>query len=470
MAHALLVLLLVSSAFTAQLEVSGAKIVDGYILVYGSTILDGRRIPVLVELSERWEPLLSLAVDVGYDGAFLDAAKTGDGGLIAVGYVRGALGARSILVTRVGADGRVEWAKALGGEVSDYGKCVVALGGGYAVLGVTRSYSMVGGTDLVYVVVDEEGRVVSAKVFGIPAYEDFVEKVYVLDGRLLAVGTTWSYNVSISDALLVELSERGEVLDAATLGGADVDEGYAAVLSRSGVVVVGSTYGSEMGLSDAYVALMRGEEASYVVSMGWERHDGFVDVKVLDGSYLTLGYAFIGGKQVGLLTLFNESRLLKAYTLTCEKELTPLALGRVGSDIMVMFRSDNALLTVTLGDRLEPIQAFALGNVSGLERVELAELRNIGRRVGRIESAWFVRPHKLEQYPVELLEATLKFRVIRLELSTKKLELSTVVLEERENPLMTVVEALERNIPLVILVAPLVVLAIAWVLFKMRRH
>jgi len=460
----------VSSAFTAQLEVSGAKIAEGYILVYGSAILDGRHVPMLVELSEEGKPLLSLAVDVGYDGTFLDAAKTEDGGLIAVGYVRGALGARSILVTRVGAGGKVEWAKALGGKVSDYGKCVVALGGGCAILGVTRSYSMIGGTDLVYVMIDEEGRVVSAKVFGIPAYEDFVEKVYVLDGRLLAVGTTWSYNVSISDALLVELSEKGEVLEAATLGGADVDEGYAATLSKSGIMVVGSTYGSEMGLSDAYVALVRGEEASYVVSIGWEKHDGFVDIEVLDGSYLTLGYAFIRGKQAGLLTLFNESRLLKAYALTCEKELTPLALARMRNDIVVMFRSGNALLTVTLGDDLEPLQAFALGNVSGLEKIELAELRNIGRRIERIESKWFVRPHKLEQNSIELLEASLKSRVITLKLSTRKLELSTEVLEERENPLMTAVETLKRNIPLVILVAPFVVLAIAWVLFKMKRR
>ena len=461
----LTLLTMVTAAQLAQLQLVGAKVLpSGLVVAYGSALLGGRKLPALLVASVNGSVLYSALLDVGLGGAFLDVIAADDG-YYAVGYVRGVVGRQAILLAKLGRSG-VEWAKALGGGASDYAKAIVKLGDDYLVACVTRSYSLLRGSDLLILRVSGEGEVEEAWALGVPAYEDFVEKAYVVGSDVLLVGTTWSYNVSFSDAMLVWL--RNGSAEAVVVGGVDVDEGYIALPSRDRVVLAGSTRSSGMGQSDAYIAMV-GQTLYSVRAIGWPSYDGFTAACPLNNSYILLGYATLDTRQDALLVLADDTGFPAAYVISCGGDATPLAVGHCENGVLAALSCSNSLVLVLFSPDLKPLSAVALANASTAPTsLKVLRVSSLSRRCETLTSSWTLKRHKLSVRSVTPLVKPLEARLVPLNLSSVEVEVTTGDLREGKPLPELLMEVLEEYLPLLALIAPVVIL-VALILILKRR-
>jgi len=162
----------------------------------------------------------------GYDYCYT-VRQTADGGFITVGYSDSfSPGNTDFLVTKLGADGVVQWQKTYGGSgwEEGYGLCVCS-GGGYAMVGSTTSYSH-GMEDVLVYRVDASGAKQWRKNLG--GFQNDLGFVVqqTTDGGFIVLGTTYSYTSGSADFLAYKLDAAGAKAWRKHYGGSSSDYIY----------------------------------------------------------------------------------------------------------------------------------------------------------------------------------------------------------------------------------------------------
>ena len=175
------------------------------------------------------------------DDFFNDIAQTYDGGYILTGYtsstdgdVSGNHGAYDVWAVKVNTTGNMEWQKTLGGSGYDFGDAVVqTFYGGYAIAGFTSSndgnvsgnHNTDGNTDAWLVELGLKGNVLYQHCYGGSGSDDFEGIVKSDFGSLILEGSTTSNDGDVTgnhggpDAWVIKVNIAGKIVWEKTVGG-----------------------------------------------------------------------------------------------------------------------------------------------------------------------------------------------------------------------------------------------------------
>lgn len=245
----------------------------------------------------------------------------------------------------VSEDAAIE-AWTMGTPLSDVGRDVCAVADGSVVVGMT--YSPTQREQVLVIKRTSAGEIAWAKAIGGPG-RDFAEAVCAdSDGNVYIAGYTTSAGNGMEDALVLKMSGQGDVLWAATVGGAEYDAAFDICPgNHGGVVLCGLTYSSGAGLSDLYVAQLAEDG-----SIAWEKTYGGVMIErgqsiqpVADGGYIVCG----GTSSMGA---GNVDMYLVRLSSTGD-ELWSKAFGRATYDLAnaVLALRDGGFLLIGHGDK-----------------------------------------------------------------------------------------------------------------------
>lgn len=134
-----------------------------------------------------------------------------DGGLIVAGVTSPfGGGPTDIWVLKLDSVGEIVWANAYSGQ--DYDSPIMvqpAIGGGYIIVGYTRSFGSGVGDGLV-LRLDETGSIVWQRTYGGPRNDSFTSVRQTMDGGYIVSGATESYGGVQQAALLLKIDRYGE--------------------------------------------------------------------------------------------------------------------------------------------------------------------------------------------------------------------------------------------------------------------
>lgn len=155
-----------------------------------------------------------------------------DGNFVLAGYTSSfGAGNNDVLIARWDVDGVLRWSKTLGGVADDWGLGIDATTDGDVILvgqstiGSPSTDDMTGNIDLDVLVAkyDANGRLLWAKIMGGPGdeYGDVIQ--VTADGGFVSAGDTNSYGAGGYDALVMRWDSDGTLLWARALGGSEDD-------------------------------------------------------------------------------------------------------------------------------------------------------------------------------------------------------------------------------------------------------
>ncbi len=174
----------------------------------------------------------------GWDGAW-SVVQTKDGGYALAGVTSSfGSGASDVYVAKLDGNGNLQWAKAIGGPADDGGRMIVqTTDGGYAVVGITRSFGQ-GGWDVYVVKLDGNGNLQWTRTIG-GSSDDLGRAILQTgDGRYMVVGWTRSFGQGNLDVYVLRLDALGNVQSCP--GGCQVGMG-GWVVSGGGIGAGGSS-------------------------------------------------------------------------------------------------------------------------------------------------------------------------------------------------------------------------------------
>ncbi|MHC4110389.1 MAG: NHL repeat-containing protein, partial [Planctomycetota bacterium] len=221
--------------------------------------------------------------------------QTLDGGYIIVGHVfSNVTFDYDICLTKIDADGNIDWQKYYGGDDWDLAYSVVQTSdGGYAISGLTYSYGN-GESDIYLLKISSTGRLVWDQYFG----GDFWDEGYSLqetsDGGFVIVGTTRSFGAGEYDVYLIKTLSNGHLEFEQTFGGTGDDNGWSVQqTSDGGYIIAGYTESFGAGLRDIYlIKLDPGTELQWQKTYdGTNDEIGFSVQQTADGGYIITGFA-----------------------------------------------------------------------------------------------------------------------------------------------------------------------------------
>jgi hypothetical protein len=196
-----------------------------------------------------------------YGGSYTDdawaIAPTFDGGYVVAGHTcssKWSSESCDAWVLKLDGSGNVVWQRTYGGTSWDYAQAIVpTFDGGYVVAGYTASFGA-GADDAWVLKLDGSGNVVWQKTYG-GSYADWAYAIApTSDGGYVVAGNTVSFGAGSSDAWVLKLDGRGNVVWQKTYGGSKADSASAiAPTFDGGYVVAGSTWSFGAGSYDAWV-------------------------------------------------------------------------------------------------------------------------------------------------------------------------------------------------------------------------
>jgi len=271
---------------------------DGYIFAgYTDSTVGGDTDIWIMKLT----PVGFISWQQAYGGSGEESAysieQTADGGYIATGATTSfGAGGSDLLVLKLDAEGKVYWQKAYGGTKDDRGLSIKpAQDGGYVAAGHTSSFGS-GGSDFWVLKLDAEGNVSWQKAYGGTKDDRALSIETMQDGGYVVAGETSSFGSGGSDALILKLNADGTVSLQQTFGGSGDECAYSAgQTSDGGCVVAGDTDSLGAGGSDLFVLRFDNEEgllecsgvgspAVAVSDTAAISHDGAVDVAEVDAA------------------------------------------------------------------------------------------------------------------------------------------------------------------------------------------
>ena len=259
---------------------------------YDGTSMDTALIIQRTEFGNpRWARNIGIAGE-HVEGIAVAAAP--GGGALLFGNVGDPFSTRAQLdyyLVRVDVAGNTLWDKRFGGARTDIAVDIVAVAGGYALLGTTNS-SGSGGTDLEIIRIDHEGEVMWVRTYGGAANDDAADLEVTADGGFAIFGQTESFGSGEFDLYLVKTDEAGEEQWYQTYGYENYN--YAGAVRQTGdggYILAGNVGAAYLLKTDA------------VGDLTWERvlgEDGYYEVRgvaevpgggyLLTGAGITMGY------------------------------------------------------------------------------------------------------------------------------------------------------------------------------------
>lgn len=268
--------------------------------------------------------------DYGFSGI-----QTSDGGFLAVGATQSyGTFVHDVYVVRFNADGDILWTQVIDGAGDDRNdrahSVVETYDGGFAIAGY--SYVEGGWYQNAWVIkLDNSGNIVWTRMVGGNSGDVAEDIIETNDQGLLVVGGTASYGPGRSSVYVFKLDESGDLLWTRTIGGEKDDYAYGVAETPDGdFVVVGLTHSYGAGLagdldaSDAYIIKFNAEGDSL-----WTRTVGGFNYERLDDVIITSdGYILAAGETM----TFGGSNM-DAYVIKMDMQgdvLWTCALGSNG--------------------------------------------------------------------------------------------------------------------------------------------
>ncbi|SFV57555.1 hypothetical protein MNB_SV-8-968 [hydrothermal vent metagenome] len=177
-----------------------------------------------------------------------------------------------ICVTRMNANGEMQWRLWLGGKKKDEGKAITrAADGSILVLGRSKSFSKNYDFDLYVAKISLGGKKIWEKTLGGVRDEYAGGIAGTDDGGMLIVGATESYSKEgDKDIYIARLSKSGALINAHTIGGSKDDAATALTRTRDGkMVLVGYRELERAGDSDFLIM-----QLDQNGKMRWRKHFG----------------------------------------------------------------------------------------------------------------------------------------------------------------------------------------------------
>jgi len=172
-------------------------------------------------------------------------------------------GVGDIWVLKLNSNGDKIWRRYFGGTNNDRAYDLIqAEDGGYLVAGTSESEDFDiskpnGSYDYWLVKLSEDGNMLWEKSFGGEEIDDCLKIVAVENNNFLLIGNTFSYNQNginnkgYSDAWLVKIDSKGNILWQNTYGGSAFDAATSAFYGKKGeYIIVGNTRSKDKDLSD----------------------------------------------------------------------------------------------------------------------------------------------------------------------------------------------------------------------------
>ena len=206
-------------------------------------------------------------------------------------------------------DGSEIWSTTIGGDERDVGHDILPSdNGGMYILGETHSQGDCDG-DIWILEVDTDGELVDTLLISIPNKQVGYSFVQTENGGFTIAGIT-SGSSSVTDALMINLNEMGEVSWVFSFGGVYNDIGYSLIYSDGGWVLAGQTYSYDLDGGDAWLLKVNEMgDFQWMQTYGGENNDSAFDIDVAkDGGFIICGSTFIPGNQSDGWLIKTDSR------------------------------------------------------------------------------------------------------------------------------------------------------------------
>lgn len=173
--------------------------------------------------------------------------ETADGHYIYIGNRYSSSQGMNHLLMYLDSNGDPVWIKEAGGNAMDDGRdLLITDDGNFIFIGFTESYGA-GGEDILAYKLDPMGNLLWAKTYGGSGDEEAYGVTAGLDGNLLIAGSTTSYGVGGKDLIFINIDDDGNLIKANSTGGPlEETMPYVSAASDSGYVVTcgSSSYGN----------------------------------------------------------------------------------------------------------------------------------------------------------------------------------------------------------------------------------
>ncbi len=194
--------------------------------------------------------------------AFWSAAVDSNGSLVAVGYTMGFNASKlDALVAKFAPDGRLEWAERIGGDLYEFGWAVAVDSNGSIYVGGQTSSAGAGSYDGLLVKLGPDGRIQWAVAIGGPSADAIQAIKPCPDGSVIFAGNTMSAGAGKYDAFVGKYVPGQGIAWLIIFGGPDNDFPYGLDIAPNGdIYVAGYTYSyitGDQGKGDAFVAVIK---------------------------------------------------------------------------------------------------------------------------------------------------------------------------------------------------------------------
>jgi hypothetical protein len=181
--------------------------------------------------------------------------QTSDGGYLIAGHTESfGAGKDDVYVVKLDANGNLQWTQTIGGPEIDWGYSLIQTSdSGYAIAGETESFGA-GKIDVYVVKLDAKGNLQWTKTIGGPSVESGSSLIQTSDGGYAITGVTFSFSAESGKVYLVKLDAKGNLQWTKTISVKDLDLGYSLIqTSDGGYAIAGITYSLSIRGYDVYV-------------------------------------------------------------------------------------------------------------------------------------------------------------------------------------------------------------------------
>jgi hypothetical protein len=219
--------------------------------------------------------------------------QTSDGGYAIAGVTKSfSAGDYDVYVVKLDAHGNLQWTTTIGGKKEDVGTSLIQTSdGGYAIAGLTKSFGA-GDYDVYVVKLDAHGNLQWTKTIGGPGNEMGQSLIQTSDGGYAIAGATTSFGAGYADVYVVKLDANGNLQWTKTIGGKNTEEGFSLIqTSDGGYAIAGYTTSFGAGYADVYVVKLDANgNLQWTKTIGGKKEDvGFSLIQTSDGGYAIAG-------------------------------------------------------------------------------------------------------------------------------------------------------------------------------------
>jgi uncharacterized delta-60 repeat protein len=247
-----------------------------------------------------------------------DLVTTIDGGYAMAGVSRSfSMGKEDVYILKTDTKGKLLWEKRIGKARKDIAYAIdESKEGALYIAGTSKSYSKEGDYDVLVLKMDQNGTLLWAKSLGGSGKDHGYDIVATQDGGAVVVGKTKSFGHGHYDMYVVKLSSAGKVLWSSAYGGDTNEEAHGITqLADGSLIIVGGTESFGAGDFDFYIVKTDRNGKKL-----WERYYG--------GKKADMFYCVAPAKDGG----FSAAGYTRSYNAG-KKDLTVMRLDKKGNTL-----------------------------------------------------------------------------------------------------------------------------------------